>query len=226
MSAGKIKLPILVEDLGMHFPNETSKRKARYGMFTCMCGNSFKAQIGDVKKGCTKSCGCLAKTSVVEANTTHGLSKHPIYKVWQNMINRTSNKKNMNYKYYGGRGIGVSAEWLDVSNFINDMYSTYSKGLTLDRIDVNGNYCKENCRWVTKAVQSQNTRCLPVTNKSGYRGVLLKKGLNKWVAQINMYGKHIHIGCYSNKEDAARAYNDYVINSGASHTLNTIEEAS
>ena len=161
MAAGEVKLPILVEDLGIHFPNSSSKRKARYGIFTCMCGSLFKAQIGDVKKGTTGSCGCLAKIATIEANTTHGLSKHPIYKVWQNMLTRVSNPNSSNYEYYGGRGIRVCSKWLDVNTFINDMYPTYRPGLTIDRIDVNGDYCKDNCRWTTKLVQSQNTRCLP-----------------------------------------------------------------
>ena len=89
---------------------------------------------------------------------SHGYSNHRLYYIWISMINRCSRPTNGNYILYGLRGITVCERWLDINNFIEDMYPTFKDGLTLDRIDVNGNYTKDNCRWATQLVQANNTR--------------------------------------------------------------------
>ena len=80
------------------------------------------------------------------------------YNVWENMKQRCLNPNHTRYSYYGGRGIKICDNWLKFDNFMNDMITTHKNGLTLDRIDVNGNYCKENCRWITRFEQQRNTR--------------------------------------------------------------------
>lgn len=88
----------------------------------------------------------------------HGLSRSRIYGVWNGMKDRCCNPKSRDRKNYGGRGIRLSEEWETFENFFADMGSTYRKGFTIERIDVNGDYSKENCTWVTPMAQQANKR--------------------------------------------------------------------
>lgn len=115
----------------------------------CDCGSLKVIRESHIKHGLTKSCGCFKK---------HGLSKHELYFKWSGMHARCYNKNHQSYKYYGGRGITVDNRWHNVSNFIKDMNSSYKKGLLLDRIDVNGPYSKENCKWISSSKQGKNRR--------------------------------------------------------------------
>jgi len=200
---GKDMTPILLEDLGMRYPTEKSKRKHRYGLYQCQyCGKEFEAQIHHIKNGETKSCGCLT--------STHGLTKHRLYKTWYQMKARCYNEKNLNYKDYGGRGIQVCERWLDINNFIEDMYPSFVEGLTLDRIDVDGNYEPDNVRWTTQTIQMRNTREIYRTNTSGYRGVSWKKRRNNWGVQIRVNNTRIYLGAFKTALEAGKAYERYV----------------
>lgn len=201
---------ILIEDLGIKFPKETSKTKRHYAIYKCFCGETFNAQIQLVNSKKIKSCGCL--------KTTHGLTNHRLYYVWHQMIDRCNNKNNKRYENYGGRGIKVCNEWHNVQNFINDMYSSYQEGLSLDRKDVNGNYEKINCRWVSNNVQARNTQLLRKDNKTGYRGVT-KKG-NKFISRIVINGKCINLGTFKESIEAAKTYDKYIIDNNLEHTKN------
>lgn len=205
---------LLLEDLGMLYPTETSKRKSRFGLYKCHCGNEFKTIISGVNSRHTKSCGCE------KGNKKHNLHNHRLYGTWYMMMQRCNNPKHKYYKDYGGRGIKICSEWLDINNFINDMYPTFKDGLSIDRIDGNGNYEPNNCRWVTQTIQTRNTRKLRNTNKSGYRGVSYFKRDDKWKAQIRVDSKVINLGCFKDKIDAAKAYDNYVIDNKLEHTLN------
>lgn len=94
----------------------------------------------------------------MHGNTTHGMKNTRPYNVWISMKTRCFNKNHHWFKCYGGRGITVCDKWLNFTGFWEDMQAGYSDELTLDRIDPNGNYCKENCRWATKLQQSRNAR--------------------------------------------------------------------
>lgn len=88
----------------------------------------------------------------------HGYSRDPIYPIWTNMIARCNNSKKDHYDRYGGRGIKVCDEWYDISVFADWAYSNgYEKGLQIDRIDNDGNYCPSNCRFVTHTQNLRNT---------------------------------------------------------------------
>lgn len=217
---------LLIKDLGMIYPKENSKQKKIYGLYKCYCGNEFKAISQNVEKGNTKSCGCLksikSSQRIKDRCITHGLTNHRIYPTWNNMISRCNDKKANCYKNYGGRGISVCERWLDISKFIEDMYPTYQEGLTIDRIDVNGNYCKDNCRWTTKTIQSRNTRLICKHNTSGYRGVTFNKHRNKFMSQIMVNGKKIYLGLFIMAKDAAKAYDKYVIENNLEHTINGV----
>ena len=203
---------ILLKDLGGRFATEKSKKKRRFGLYRCYCGKEFEAQIQSINNGNTKSCGCL--------KITHNLTNHRLYRSWYNMIQRCTNPKDTFYKNYGERGIKVSNEWLDINNFINDMYPSYKEGLSMDRIDNNKGYSKDNCRWATRSIQSRNTRVLMSRNKSGYRGVHWHKISKKWVSQITVYSKTIYIGSFDTAIDSAVAYDKYIIDNNLEHTKN------
>lgn len=123
----------------------------------CDCGAVVQVQAASLRRTDrpTRSCGCL---HAVLQPRTHGRSKFPEYQVWRNMHARCTNPAHPQFHHYGGRGISVCSEWASFENFWNDMGRGYTSGLYLDRIDVNGNYCPENCRWVTPRVSSENRR--------------------------------------------------------------------
>lgn len=215
---------LLIKDLGMLYPTKTSKHKRRYSLYKCYCGNEFKAQPKDVKILKTKSCGCLKSERLkkynIETKTIHNLASHRLYKTWSNMIRRCTNSKNKDYKHYGERGIKVCDEWLDINNFINDMFPSFIEGLTLDRENHLGNYEKSNCRWVNRITQAENTRKIRENNTSGFRGCCWHKKSNKWIAQIAVDKKHIYIGLFDNALDGAKAYDNYIIQNNLEHTKN------
>ena len=210
-----IPKPILIEDLGMVFTTESSKQKIRLGIYKCgFCGTNFKANIYDIKSKNTKSCGCYKKRRTIETHKTHGLGYTRLYTVRAEIKNRTLNTKHKHYNGYGGRGITICEEWKnDFMSFYNwAMENGYeeNKGLSIDRIDNDGNYCPENCRWVTQTIQCRNQR-MQKNNKTGYRGVSFVKARNKYVTYIGINSKLIHLGHFLTPVEGAIAYNNYII---------------
>ena len=199
--------PKLVADLGMRYATESSNQKKRYGVYQCQyCEKEFEAQIQHIKNGHTTSCGCQS----TKYKNPHGLTKHKLYNTWNNMVNRCNNSKITHYKDYGGRGIKICARWMDINNFIEDMYPSYQEGLTLDRIDVDGNYEPDNCRWATLNTQARNTRKIMSTNKSGFRGVSWCVRDKVWRCSLTLDSKQIHLGYYPTALEAAKAYETYI----------------
>ncbi len=123
-------------------------KNGTYWECLCKCGSKHNTTLNSLQSGKSSSCGCLSKEKWKLAATKHGLSNHPIRKVWEAMLDRCTNPKNKRYKNYGERGIKVCVEWLDLEAFAEDMLPFYKKGLTLDRIDNNQGYSK------TKATDS------------------------------------------------------------------------
>lgn len=158
----------------------------------CSCGNDVVVNAYDLACGRTQSCGCLQRERTAAANMerikhgharSHGTAKRfttPEYRSWKAMLERCRNPNAPNYHLYGGRGIGICDRWQSddgFSNFLADM-GLRGKGLTLDRIDNDGNYGPENCRWASAKQQSLSRRSTPEIQKA--RAENLAKGRRYW----------------------------------------------
>ena len=214
---GRDMTPRLIGETWRKYPTETSTQKATYGLFECpYCGKEFETNIQSVRRGHTKSCGCQKCTGLI----THGVTKHRLYYIWFGLVDRCTNPNHNRYKDYGGRGITVCEEWLDVKNFIEDMYPSYMEGFTLDRIDNDKGYSPDNCRWADATTQAVNKR-IKKTNTSGFVGINLEIRCCKWVARVSIAGKENWIGSFKTIEEAVQARDNYIIENNLPHKLST-----
>lgn len=136
------------------------KNKKVYWECLCDCGNIVYVVTSNLKCGKTQSCGCLKKKLLIQKNTTHNQRHTKLYEVWKTIKQRCLNPKNHAYHNYGGRGITICDDWKNNYTLFYQwsILNGYKEGLSIDRINVNGNYEPSNCRWVTNQVQANNTR--------------------------------------------------------------------
>lgn len=134
----------------------------------CDCGNETKSRAHDLYNGTSTSCGCLNKERRLLGVTKHGLSTKRPYFTWQGMIARCYKKNCRGYERYGGRGITVCDRWrTSFQNFWDDMHEGYADHLQIDRLDNDGPYCKENCKWSTRTEQQSKRSCTVLVSAFG-----------------------------------------------------------
>ncbi|UUV26102.1 MULTISPECIES: hypothetical protein [Lysinibacillus] len=173
------------------------KNKYSHNLWYCQCdcGNYSVVTTAALSKGDTNSCGCLAIELTTKRTITHGMTNTRLYKAYAKMKERCDNPNSKSFQYYGGRGIKIHDIWSTFEKFKNWAYNNgYEEHLTIDRIDVNGDYEPLNCRWVTMKVQNNNKRNnLNIV----YKGQ--EKTLKQWSEELNikystLYGRIVKRG--------------------------------
>lgn len=145
-----------------------------YWHCVCECGKHKSVNWWHLANSYIGSCGCLRLESRSEINKTHGKSKSRVYITWINMKNRCLKPTSKDYQNYGGRGIKVCDEWsYSFENFYRDM-GEQPDGMTIDRINVNGNYEKDNCRWATPKQQCRNRTNSLIVEYNGVKKTLIE----------------------------------------------------
>ncbi len=143
--------------VGPPTPKESKAgKRENYYLCHCSCGESKVVRGASLKRGTTKSCGCLTRRLAKEKCTTHGMSKTKVYSVWLNMRRRCYEPSNNRYKSYGAKGIRVCDRWLDFNLFFLDVGDLPFEGATLDRISPLGDYEPSNVRWASQKQQQRN----------------------------------------------------------------------
>ncbi len=127
----------------------------KYVIADCSCGAEVRVLRVNFLAKYSKSCGCFRNDKIREACMTHGQSRTPLHNIWKAMHQRCYNPNRTSYPWYGAKGVKVCQLWHDFQNFYNDMAAEYVEGLSIDRLDSDGDYEPSNCRWLTK---SENSR--------------------------------------------------------------------
>lgn len=208
----------IIKDLGTR---RYSGKMKRFLLVKCpSCSKEFETLGYNLtKKNPMKMCRSCSSTI---GATKHGFHGTDIYNKWQSMNARVGAKNGKNYRSYGEKGIKVCEEWKDFMVFKEWAENNgYRENLELDRRENNGDYTPLNCRWVTRAVQTQNNRPLRSSNTSGYRGVS-KVRSNRFVARCHLDLKRVNIGTYDTLELAAVAYDLFVSENNLEHPLNIL----
>lgn len=161
-----------------------------YWLCVCKCGNFKEVSLNNLYRGNVRSCGCLHKETMISLCKTHGKTNTRLYHIWQRMKSRCYYSKDNRYQYYGGRGIAVCDEWKDdfMAFYKWAIDNGYRDNLTIDRIDVDGNYEPSNCRWATNNEQAKNK-----TNNKYYTINGKTYCLKEWCKILNINYKKVWV---------------------------------
>lgn len=182
--------------------------KRSYAECICSCGNKLISRIDALQSGATVSCGCYMKERVSEIHSTHKLSDSRTYKIWEGMKRRCDNVNSDSYESYGGRGIKYDTRWSVFENFVGDM-GEVPEGMSLDRVDNDGNYCKENCRWVSDTIQARNRGKRKNCKNGEYVGVYFDHRAKTGGWFFKAHKDYKFVGKYCQSECQAAAYYNY-----------------
>ncbi len=197
---------------------ENVNKKGRYfWKCRCDCGKITYLKAGQIGTN-TNSCGCYK----IESHRTHNESKTRLYNIWCMMKARCYRKSSGSYSNYGARGITVCEEWKNSYESFKEwaLENGYADNLSIDRIDCNGNYCPENCRWADNSTQVNNRRPfgkIPIT------GIIqMKNGV--YLGQVTVNGKRIHCGSSMDLNVAIKKRNEYIKSHNLPNKLSEINE--
>jgi len=215
----------LIDLTGQRFGRLTvmseAERKNKHRMWNCKCdcGGYTKVYDGSLKRGLTTSCGCYRREQNKKRSITHGESNTRLYSIWYNMKKRCYHKGVAGYDDYGGRGITVCDEWKNSFETFREwaLSNGYSDELTIDRINNEGKYEPNNCRWTTQIEQNYNTR-ISRRNTSGHKGVSYLNRDKKWQAYVSIEHRTISVGTYDTYEEAVAAREKAEIEYYGEHT--------
>lgn len=176
-------------------------KQGTYWLCICDCGNFKEVSIGALGKQ-TNSCGCLQKESRIKTHIIHGKSNSRLFTIWRNIKARCYNQNEPAYNNYGARGIMMCDEWIhDFQAFYDWSISNgYNDTLTIDRINVNGNYEPNNCRWANAKQQAQNRRTSKIYTINGETHCL-----KEWCEILNLNYRTIHKRIYNHNWDVEKA---------------------
>lgn len=169
-------------------PKNSSDRRKRWDCL-CDCGKRITVRSKELLVGDTRSCGCAKDGSW---NVTHGLRHTPEYRIWTGMKGRCSNPNRINYVEYGGRGVTICDRWHKFENFYEDMGARPSKAHSIDRMNNDGPYAPENCRWATKKEQANNRRTNLVISYGGRAWNLSELSAHLEIPKTTLRYRHIH----------------------------------
>lgn len=211
-------IPMEGKQIGLWKVLEKGKTRNRSGYWKCLCtgcgtvheveGNSLRRKDASASRGCRTCCGI----KIGAALTTHGLSKERLYNVWTGMIRRCYNRKHVSYLRYGGRGIQVCKEWREsMETFVEwGKNNGWAPGLDLDRIDNDGNYSPENCKFIPRLQNSWNRE----VSKNRQLPLGVRVTGNKYQSYVNIDGKFYQVGIFSTPEEAAEERRKFLAERG------------
>lgn len=166
---GSTKVEMIGKIFGKWFVMDFAGKKHNSYQYLCRCecGTEKVLHGPSLRQGLTTQCHICGNRMKARKNITHGFGRHPLYKVWSSMKQRCNNPKSPAYHRYGGRGIKVCKRWEKFENFLKDM-GQRPEGMTIERVNNDGDYCPQNCKWVTHKENCQNQeRSLSKRNKDG-----------------------------------------------------------
>ena len=160
-------------------------------------------------------------------NLKHGLKGHRLYSVWNGMNRRCYEWTNKNFEYYGARGIEVCAGWINDAGAFCEwaLANGWVEGLQLDRIDNDGDYTPDNCRFVTCAENNKNKRLIQKNNSTGYRGVQVNSSTGRpFKASVKVDGRMVHLGYFDTAIDGAIHRDIHVIKNNLGLPINLLND--